>query len=53
MVIDIAPVTYQINRHENIFSALEAVTQAGVTSRQEAAVIMRNTLTEESEIQFY
>jgi esterase len=52
IVIDIAPVTYQINRHENIFSALDAVTQAGVTSRQEAAVIMRNTLTEESEIQF-
>lgn len=52
VVIDIAPVSYQINRHENIFSALEAVTQAGVASRQEAAVIMRNTLSEESEIQF-
>lgn len=52
VVIDIAPVTYQINRHENIFSALEAVIQADVTSRQDAAIIMRNMISEESEIQF-
>ena len=52
VVIDIAPVTYQINRHENIFSALEAVTTSAVTSRQEAAVIMRHILNKESEIQF-
>jgi len=52
VVIDIAPVTYQINRHENIFSALEAVIQADVISRQDAAIIMRNMISEESEIQF-
>lgn len=52
VVIDMAPVAYTENHHDNVFAALEAVAQAGVSSRQEAANIMRSYIKEEGVIQF-
>ena len=52
VVIDIAPVAYPTRHHDEIFAALQAVTAAGITSRSEAAALMRQTLTEEGVIQF-
>lgn len=33
VVIDMAPVAYQVRRHDAIFAALERVNEAGVTPR--------------------
>ncbi|RLM24010.1 acyl-CoA esterase [Brenneria alni] len=52
VVIDIAPVDYQTRRHDSVFAALRAVTDAGVTSRSQAASLMRQYLQEEGVIQF-
>lgn len=52
VAIDIAPVDYQVRRHDEIFAAINAVTQAGVATRQQAAQIMRGYLAEEAVIQF-
>lgn len=52
VVLDIAPVNYPTRRHDAIFAAINAVTAAGLTSRQQAATIMRQHLTEEDIIQF-
>lgn len=52
VVIDIAPVNYTTRRHDQIFTALNAVSAAGITQRQQAAELMRNTLDEEGVIQF-
>jgi Predicted hydrolases or acyltransferases (alpha/beta hydrolase superfamily) len=52
VAIDIAPVDYHVRRHDEIFGAINAVTQAGVSSRQQAATIMREYLAEEGVIQF-
>ncbi len=52
VMIDIAPVDYQTRRHDEIFAAIRAVTDAGVTLRSEAAEIMRLHLNEEGVIQF-
>ena len=52
VAIDIAPVDYQVRRHDEIFAAINAVTAAAATSRQQAAVIMREHLQEEAVIQF-
>ncbi|EMU9121274.1 esterase [Providencia stuartii] len=52
VAIDMAPVAYQVRRHDTIIAALEAVTHAGVKSRQDATVVMREYLDEESVIQF-
>ncbi|UNH39748.1 alpha/beta fold hydrolase [Moellerella wisconsensis] len=52
VVIDMAPVAYQQHRHQHIFSALQAVLDNNATSRQTAAVIMREYLSEEGVIQF-
>jgi esterase len=52
IVIDIAPVAYDIRRHDTIFAALQAVTDAGITQRQPAAQLMREYLDEEGVIQF-
>ncbi|MFC3394941.1 esterase [Brenneria rubrifaciens] len=52
VVIDIAPVGYQVRRHDAIFSALSAVTEAGITSRSDAAGLMRQFIKEEGVIQF-
>jgi len=52
VLIDIAPVDYQTRRHDEIFTAIRAVTAAGVTRRSEAAAVMRQHLDEEGVIQF-
>ncbi|CNE00177.1 esterase ybfF [Yersinia nurmii] len=52
VAIDIAPIDYQTRRHDQIFAALNAVTEAGVTQRQDAAKIMREIIKEEGVIQF-
>lgn len=52
VVIDIAPVAYPTRHHDEIIAALKAVTAAGITSRMEAATLMRERLAEEGVIQF-
>ncbi|MEE3642918.1 MULTISPECIES: esterase [unclassified Brenneria] len=52
VAIDIAPVDYQTRRHDSVFAALRAVTDAGMTSRSQAAALMRQYLKEEGVIQF-
>ncbi|ANG92046.1 esterase [Enterobacteriaceae bacterium 155047] len=52
VVIDVAPVDYDVRRHDEIFAAINAVTQAGVTTRQQAATVMREHLAEEGVVQF-
>ncbi|WP_237387467.1 esterase [Xenorhabdus sp. Sc-CR9] len=52
IVIDMAPVAYAIRRHDNIFSALNKVIEAGTETRQTAADIMRQDIREDGVIQF-
>jgi esterase len=52
VAIDIAPVNYHVRRHDEIFAAINAVTDAGVTTRQQAAAVMREHINEEGVIQF-
>ncbi|AHM72902.2 esterase [Yersinia hibernica] len=52
IAIDIAPINYQVRRHDQIFAAINAVSAAGVTQRQEAAQLMRALIKEEGVIQF-
>jgi len=52
VVLDITPIQYHENHHTEIFKALFAVQQANVTSRLEAAKIMREHIHEEMVIQF-
>ena len=52
VVLDITPIQYHENHHTEIFKALFAVQQANVTSRLEAAKIMREYIHEEMVIQF-
>jgi esterase len=52
VAIDIAPVDYHVRRHDEIFAAINAVTSAGVSSRQQAATVMHEFLAEEGVIQF-
>ena len=52
VAIDIAPVDYQVRRHDEIFAAINAVSEAGITSRQDAAALMREQIPEEGVIQF-
>ncbi|BBM65322.1 acyl-CoA esterase [Vibrio alfacsensis] len=40
MVLDIAPVAYDTNRHENVFSGLQAVIAEQPTNRQQAMTIL-------------
>jgi len=52
VAIDIAPADYKVRRHDEIFAAINAVTEAGATTRQEAAALMRQHIPEDSIIQF-
>ncbi|WP_216940123.1 alpha/beta fold hydrolase [Acinetobacter sp. BY419] len=52
VVLDITPIEYHEDHHSEIFKALFAVQQANVTSRLEAAKIMREYILEEMVIQF-
>ncbi|CAM2810688.1 alpha/beta fold hydrolase [Vibrio mytili] len=40
VVLDIAPVAYTVNRHENVFKGLQAVLENSPTSRQQAMSIL-------------
>ncbi|WP_421114209.1 alpha/beta fold hydrolase, partial [Staphylococcus haemolyticus] len=44
VVIDVAPVNYDVRRHDEIFAAINAVTEADVATRQQAAAVMREHL---------
>ena len=50
-VADIAPVAYSA-RHDAVFAALQAVSQAGCVSREVAGVLMSEYLVEETVVQF-
>ncbi|MDX7989984.1 esterase [Xenorhabdus littoralis] len=52
VVIDMAPVAYPVRRHDSIFAALNKVTAAGATTRQNAADIMHQDIREDGVIQF-
>ncbi|AFJ47767.1 esterase [Shimwellia blattae] len=52
VAIDISPVDYHLRRHDDIFAAIRAVSAAGVTTRHDAAAIMREHIKEEGVIQF-
>ncbi|MCE0824949.1 esterase [Buttiauxella sp. A2-C2_NF] len=52
VLIDIAPVDYQVRRHDEIFAAINAVSSSGAKTRQQAAMVMREHLNEEGVIQF-
>lgn len=52
VVIDIAPVAYTTRHHDDIFAALNAVTEARITTRSEATALMRQMISEEGVIQF-
>ena len=52
VVIDVAPVDYDVRRHDEIFAAINAVTEAGAATRQQAAAVMREHLDEEGVVQF-
>ncbi|TCC14951.1 esterase [Kosakonia quasisacchari] len=52
VAIDIAPVDYQVRRHDEIFAAINAVSDAGASTRQQAATLMRAHINEEGVIQF-
>ncbi|MBD2813606.1 esterase [Xenorhabdus sp. Flor] len=52
VVIDIAPVAYQVRQHDGIFAALNKVTEARVQTRQAATDIMRQHIQEDGVIQF-
>ncbi|QTF09354.1 esterase [Brenneria izadpanahii] len=52
VVMDIAPVAYRTRGHDDVFTALRAVSDAGLASRTQAAALMRQYLKEEGVIQF-
>ncbi|WP_058911677.1 esterase [Entomohabitans teleogrylli] len=52
VAIDIAPVDYDVRRHDEIFSAIRAVSDRGAATRHQAAAIMRDFVGEEGVIQF-
>lgn len=52
VVLDMAPVAYQQNHHDQIFKALFAVNEADVSSRKEATEIMNHYISEAGVIMF-
>jgi len=52
IVLDVTPIAYQENHHDQIFKALFAVENAQIQTRKEAYEIMHQYLTEEMVIQF-
>lgn len=52
VLIDIAPVDYRVRRHDDVFAAINAVSDAHMTTRSQAAALMRNYIKEEGVIQF-
>ena len=52
VVLDIAPVSYQQRHHDHIFTALNAVTQAHLETRQQATELMGEYIAEAGVIPF-
>ncbi|WP_455427386.1 esterase [Dryocola sp. LX212] len=52
VLIDIAPVDYHVRRHDEIFAAINTVSEAGIKTRTQAAALMREHIKEEGVIQF-
>jgi len=52
VAIDMAPVSYGVRRHDDIFAALNAVTEAGITDRAGATRCMQQFIGEDGVIQF-
>ncbi|MGL5006986.1 MAG: alpha/beta fold hydrolase [Plesiomonas sp.] len=52
IILDMSPVDYQVRRHDNVFKALHAVSQAKPTRRNTAASLMQPFLKEEGVILF-
>lgn len=52
IMIDIAPVDYQVRRHDDIFAAIRAVSNAAITRRESAAELMRPLLHDDMVINF-
>ncbi|URJ23487.1 alpha/beta fold hydrolase [Blochmannia endosymbiont of Camponotus sp. C-003] len=52
VIIDIAPIKYDIHSHDNIFHAIERVNIFGVKNRNEAALLMRQYCLDQSLIFF-
>lgn len=52
VVIDMAPVAYEVRRHDAIFTALARVSDAGVTQRSEAARLMAQDIDDAGTVQF-
>lgn len=52
VIIDIAPVAYPLHRHDEIFMALNAVTDARITERHTAGKLMRRFITDENIVLF-
>ena len=46
IIIDVAPVSYKVRRHDEILSALKAVESQGITDRRKAAELMAEYITE-------
>lgn len=52
VAIDMAPVDYQTRRHDEIFAALNAVSEAGINDRASATTLMQQFIKEDGVIQF-
>ncbi|VTQ54027.1 lipolytic enzyme [Campylobacter jejuni] len=52
IAIDVAPVDYHVRRHDEIFAAINAVTDAGLRDRTSATECMREYIKEDGVIQF-
>ncbi|MFU2318413.1 esterase [Rahnella sp. PCH160] len=52
IAIDIAPVDYHVRRHDEIFAAINAVTNAGIRDRASATECMQHAIKEDGVIQF-
>ncbi|MDP4982158.1 alpha/beta fold hydrolase [Pseudoalteromonas tunicata] len=52
IVLDIAPVTYQIRRHDNVFDGLFAVAEQQITDRKQADEILAQSINEAGVRQF-
>lgn len=52
IIIDIAPTTYAINQHDNIFLAMNHVTKSCITSKNEAFVLMNKFIYDQKIIFF-
>lgn len=52
VLLDISPVVYPVRRHDAMFKAINAVSEAKINNRTQAAACMRQYMQEEGVIQF-